>query len=169
MRIAMRIRFVSTILSIATIAIAATLAATTPAHAFDLSKMLGNPEPIDSANTLKIIDVKGLAQEMADPKSDVVVYDANHPDTRTKYGIIPGAHLLPSADGFSVSQELPANKDANLVFYCANTQCMASHEAARRAIDAGYKDVSVMSDGIMGWKKAGQPTASVTNSKVGNS
>ncbi len=34
---------------------------------------------------------------------------------------------------------------------------MASHEAARRAVDAGYKDVSVMADGIWGWREAGQP------------
>ena len=36
---------------------------------------------------------------------------------------------------------------------------MASHEAARRAVKAGYKDVSVMADGILGWKAAGEPTA----------
>jgi rhodanese-related sulfurtransferase len=35
---------------------------------------------------------------------------------------------------------------------------MASHQAARRAVDAGYTDVSVMSDGIQGWNEAGQPT-----------
>ncbi len=34
---------------------------------------------------------------------------------------------------------------------------MASHEAARRATQAGYTDVSVMADGIFGWKDAGQP------------
>lgn len=32
---------------------------------------------------------------------------------------------------------------------------MASHEAARRAVEAGYRDVSVMVDGLMGWKKSG--------------
>ncbi len=34
---------------------------------------------------------------------------------------------------------------------------MASHEAARRAVDAGYTDVGVMTDGIWGWKDAGEP------------
>ena len=34
---------------------------------------------------------------------------------------------------------------------------MASHDAARRAVEAGYTDVSVMSDGIWGWKDSGQP------------
>ncbi|MGO9453154.1 MAG: rhodanese-like domain-containing protein [Candidatus Binataceae bacterium] len=34
---------------------------------------------------------------------------------------------------------------------------MASHEAARRAVQAGYTDVSVMADGITGWRAAGKP------------
>ena len=33
---------------------------------------------------------------------------------------------------------------------------MASHEAARRAVDAGYTNVEVMADGIKGWKEAGK-------------
>jgi rhodanese-related sulfurtransferase len=36
---------------------------------------------------------------------------------------------------------------------------MASHEAASRAVKAGYSNVKVMSDGITGWKAAGQPVA----------
>jgi len=36
---------------------------------------------------------------------------------------------------------------------------MASHAAARRAVKAGYKDVMVMSDGIVGWKEAGHAAA----------
>jgi rhodanese-related sulfurtransferase len=36
---------------------------------------------------------------------------------------------------------------------------MASHEAARRAVKAGYRDVSVMADGIIGWRQAGKPVA----------
>jgi rhodanese-related sulfurtransferase len=36
---------------------------------------------------------------------------------------------------------------------------MASHEAAGRAAEAGYTDVSVMVDGMKGWKEAGQPAA----------
>ncbi|MGH7916459.1 MAG: rhodanese-like domain-containing protein [Candidatus Binataceae bacterium] len=46
---------------------------------------------------------------------------------------------------------------------------MASHEAARRAVKAGYKNVSVMADGIMGWKAAGEPTVpvSLSNAQAG--
>ncbi|HUL58165.1 MAG TPA: hypothetical protein VLU43_02770 [Anaeromyxobacteraceae bacterium] len=33
---------------------------------------------------------------------------------------------------------------------------MASHEAARRAVELGYTSVFVMPDGIQGWRKAGK-------------
>jgi rhodanese-related sulfurtransferase len=36
---------------------------------------------------------------------------------------------------------------------------MASHAAARRAVKAGYTQVSVMGDGLLGWKQAGKPVA----------
>ena len=38
---------------------------------------------------------------------------------------------------------------------------MASHEAARRAVSAGYTNVSVMIDGITGWHQAGKPVVAV--------
>ena len=112
-------RFLST--TFALVIASAVLASGVTAHAFDLSKMLGNPDQDESLDTFKLIHVNDLAGAIADPKSGVIIYDANHPDTRAQYGIIPGAHLLPSADGFSVTRELPADKNAKLVFYCANT------------------------------------------------
>ncbi len=33
---------------------------------------------------------------------------------------------------------------------------MASHTAARRAVESGYTNVNVMSDGIRGWIDAGK-------------
>lgn len=44
---------------------------------------------------------------------------------------------------------------------------MASHEAARRAVKAGYKNVDVMADGIAGWKAAGEPTVAVSSAQTG--
>ena len=111
----MRIRFLPIIM-----ALGAMLMSAAPARSFNLSKMLGNPDHDEALDTFKLIHVSDLAAAIAKPDSGVVIYDANHPDTRAEYGIIPGAHLLPSADGYRVSQELPANKNAPLVFYCAN-------------------------------------------------
>jgi rhodanese-related sulfurtransferase len=88
-----------------------------------------------------------------------VIVDANSAETRQKYGVIPGAVLLTHYADYDATRELPSDRSAKLVFYCANEKCMASHKAADRAVDAGYTDVSVLQAGIMGWKNAGQPIA----------
>jgi len=71
---------------------------------------------------------------------------------------VPGArHLDAVAYGES---ELPADKDAALVFYCSNPLCMKAPNAARRARKMGYTNVQVMSAGISGWLAANLPTES---------
>ncbi len=102
-------------------ALAVILIAPASARPFNLAKMLGNPEPDAALDTFKLIHVTDLAKAMAKPGSRVAIYDANLADTRAAYGIIPGAHLLPSANRYNVAQELPSDKAAKLVFYCANT------------------------------------------------
>lgn len=104
------------------------------------------------------IDVDTLATLVAAKKA--AVFDANGESTRAKYGKIPGATLLSSYKSYELS-ELPADKASKLVFYCANTRCGASHAAAKRAIAAGYGDVSVLPAGIQGWTEAGKQTEKV--------
>ena len=88
-------------------------------------------------------------------RSECVPVDANGERTRQKMGVIPGAVLLTDSDTFTPA-ELPADKGKTLVFYCANTSCGASHEAASKALTAGYTNVKVLPDGIAGWVKAGK-------------
>ncbi|HUQ04594.1 MAG TPA: rhodanese-like domain-containing protein [Kofleriaceae bacterium] len=81
--------------------------------------------------------------------------DANGPETRKNRGVIPGAIRLSDYETFSAA-ELPADKARALVFYCANEQCGASHEAAEKALATGHKDVRVLTAGIKGWVDAGK-------------
>jgi hypothetical protein len=69
--------------------------------------------------------------ELADLQKSgkVTPVDANGTDIRSKQGSIPGAVLLTNAMKYD-AKELPAAKDAKLVFYCANTRCTASHQPA---------------------------------------
>lgn len=119
-----------------------------------LSLMFGSSLALAAAPSM--IHVADLQKAMA-AKTPVFIFDANTPATRTKEGVIPGAKPLPSVSDYDTAL-LPADKNAHLVFYCANTACTASHSAAKRALEAGYKNVDVMADGIQGWKKAGQKT-----------
>ena len=84
--------------------------------------------------------------------------DANGTRTRETHGSIPGAILLTSATKYDTAKELPADKASKLVFYCTNSWCSAAESAARRALEAGFQDVSVLPAGIAGWKEAGQKT-----------
>jgi rhodanese-related sulfurtransferase len=109
-----------------------------------------------STKEVSITEVADLQKQ-----KKVTVLDANNGDFRKQNGIIPGATLLTHFNKYDPAKELPAAKDSKLVFYCSNTLCKASHAAAAKATEAGYTDVSVLPDGLLGWKKAGQPTASI--------
>jgi len=148
----------------ATLLVAAAALGGSPVRAFDLSQLMGHGNNDPTLETFKLIHVADLKELMETDKSSLHIYDANAAETRDQYGVIPGATLLNSDDNYDLAI-LPHDKDATLVFYCANTLCTASHEAARRAVKAGYEDVSVMGDGIRGWKQAGQPTSPLNSTE----
>ncbi len=134
------------------VALAVSILAPTAAFACDgAAKTTGA-----SAAEPKKVSVTELASWNKEKKATAV--DANDPDTRQSEGIIPGAVMLTSTSKYD-AKELPTDKASKLVFYCYNEQCSASHQAAQRAVEAGYKDVAVLPAGIMGWKKAGQSTS----------
>ena len=143
---------------------AATCYAAAPARAFDLGHLMGYGNDDPTLETFKLIHVADLKSMMASDQGSLHIYDANGASTRSEYGVIPGATLLDSDDQYDLSV-LPPDKKATLVFYCANWLCTASHEAARRAVKAGYRDVSVMSDGIRGWHQAGEPTTPLNSTE----
>jgi len=68
----------------------------------------------------RLIEVSELEAMQKDPKAPVTILDANDPEFRQKNGVIAGAKLLSSSDRYDVQKELPASKDAPLVFYCSN-------------------------------------------------
>ena len=87
----------------------------------------------------KLIQVADLQKTLMQNPNSVHVFDANTDSTRQKEGNIPGAVTLTSSSQYDIKSVLPTEKKAQLVFYCAGSQCMASHTAAKRALAAGYK------------------------------
>jgi rhodanese-related sulfurtransferase len=110
------------------------------------------PAPAERTS-VPTISVDDVDRKLA--AGECVVVDANGEATRKRMGVVPGAVLLTDSETYQLS-ELPADKSRPLVFYCANERCGASHEAAEKALTAGYTNVKVMSAGIAGWVEAGK-------------
>ncbi len=102
-----------------TLIAALSIGAIAPVHALDLGKLLGYGNNDPTLETFKLIHVRDLKALMSDGKGAVYIYDANVASTRTQFGVIPGATLLPSDDKYDPAI-LPQDKHSRLVFYCAN-------------------------------------------------
>ena len=113
------------------------------------------PSPADatSARTLELSQLTALLSG-DDP---IVLCDANTQETREKYGVIPGATLLSHYRDYEVSLELPADRGRKLVFYCHSPRCGAAADAARVAVAAGFTNVALYPEGIVGWADGNQP------------
>lgn len=111
-----------------------------------------------AADNLSFITVDDVDTQIT--KGTAQAVDANGNATRKHEGVVPGAVLLTSFDGYALT-ELPSDKTKELVFYCMNTHCAASHQAAEKAIASGYTNVKVMPEGIAGWIKAGKKVQNI--------
>lgn len=111
-----------------------------------------------SASAGKPLALKKLSvQQLSDllgKQHDLHLFDNNGPE-RYAAGHLPGAIWL-RFDSVEAG-DLPPDKGATLVFYCANERCSACHVAARSALALGYRNVFILPAGIMGWEKAGKP------------
>jgi rhodanese-related sulfurtransferase len=104
---------------------------------------------------LKPTSPTGLHRRMQ--KEPVTVIDVTSRESwRTAH--VPGARHPGHAE--YDENDLPADRDAMLVFYRTNFICRKAPKAARRAKRLGYRRVHVMSAGIRGWLSAALPTES---------
>ncbi|MGL5728695.1 MAG: rhodanese-like domain-containing protein [Plesiomonas sp.] len=87
-------------------------------------------------------------------KEGVYFFDVNTLEIWAE-GFIPGAVFF---NVHNWRDLLPKNKDAVMVFYCANPMCTMSNLAARETMKLGYTGVRHMADGIYGWRMSGRKT-----------
>jgi rhodanese-related sulfurtransferase len=104
-----------------------------------------------ASSNAKIIPVEQVGKLVEAKMPNVAILDVNPDDVRKDKGVVPGAIKLTSYDKYALT-ELPQDKNTQLIFYCYNSFCLASDEAADRAIKAGYTNVGRMRAGITGWQ-----------------
>lgn len=121
------------------------------------------PTTVPGAKTVTTIELKTMLDGLNPP----IVFDVLGGDM-TKRRVIRGAFLLGGAAGdgdiYAVEKARFAkmldattggNKDKPMVFYCLDSHCWLSYNAALRAIGEGYHNVFWYRGGINAWKAAG--------------
>ena len=104
---------------------------------------------------LKTISPRNLLQRIE--SRSVTAIDVNSPASWARARVPGAVNLDPHHYAHS---DLPADKNAFLVFYCSNVLCRKAPQAALRAKRMGFANVHVMSAGISGWVDAGFPVES---------
>lgn len=84
-------------------------------------------------------------------KGNAVVVDAR-PPRKFKKGHIPGAINIPATRFEAMADQLPGNKEAELVFYCGGYKCPLSPKAANKARSLGYANIRLFQAGYPEWK-----------------
>lgn len=161
-------------ITVVALSVAACAALSTPAFASPCSgsktqqtTQVAPANPAATTATIKTVTVEEVATHIDAVNAKktgvkaIFAVDANNDNTRSNVGTIPNAILLSSVSNYDASKVLPTDKNAALVFYCANEKCSASKTAAQRAVEAGYTDVAVLPVGISGWVSAGKTVAKV--------
>ncbi|MBU1229212.1 MAG: sulfurtransferase [Proteobacteria bacterium] len=69
-------------------------------------------------------------------------------------GSIPSAISIPDSAFDKKTGLLPADKAAQLVFFCGGYACPLSHSSAKKALALGYSNVKVFEAGEPAWTKA---------------
>jgi rhodanese-related sulfurtransferase len=84
---------------------------------------------------------------------NVMIIDAR--PTRKKYnkGHLPMAINIPHSKFKKMTNLLPKDKNALLIYYCEGLKCSLSHKSAYKAMKLGYKNVKVFAKGYPSWVK----------------
>jgi rhodanese-related sulfurtransferase len=71
---------------------------------------------------------------------------------------LPGAINLPPDEAQETAGQVLADKNAEIVVYCAHSKCSASEDVAKELEAQGYKNIKRYVEGKQDWVDAGLPT-----------
>ena len=99
-----------------------------------------------------IVDVAFVKQYVKVPMpEDVMIIDSRPKRTKYDKGHIPMAVSIPYSQFDKMTDLLPKDKNALLIFYCEGVKCSLSHKSAFKAEKLGYKNIKVYAKGFPEW------------------
>lgn len=106
----------------------------------------------DSSSPYEDISVETLAAMMEERRASFLLINTHIPDE----GDIPGTDLsIPYNEITENLDQLPADKDAEIVLYCRSDNM--SRSAAEELAELGYTNLKNLDGGFIAWRDAGYP------------
>jgi rhodanese-related sulfurtransferase len=116
-----------------------------------------------------IVDMSFVQQHISVPMADnVMLIDARPYKPKFIKGHIPGAVSIPDSQFDKMTDKLPADKNALLIYYCGGLKCKLSHKSAMKAEKLGYTNVKVFAEGYPVWMADKSHYPSVSAEWVGS-
>ena len=104
----------------------------------------------------KLVDDAFVARYAVLPKQDgVQIIDSRPTGRKFDPGHIPTAMNIPDTQFEKMVDQLPADKNTLLIFYCEGHECMLSHNSAYKAEKLGYTNIRVYAEGYPEWIQKG--------------
>ena len=95
-----------------------------------------------------IVDANFVMQHIQVPMPEnVMIIDARPFKPKYVKGHIPMAVSMPNTKFDKMTDMLPQDKNALLIFYCGGLKCKLSHKSAKKAEALGYTNVKVFAEG----------------------
>jgi rhodanese-related sulfurtransferase len=114
-----------------------------------------------------IVDVNFVMGQIKVPMpQDVMIIDARPKRAKYDKGHIPMAVSIPDSKFNKMTDQLPKDKNALLIFYCGGLKCKLSHKSAAKAEKLGYTNVKVFAEGFPGYMNVTGNYAAVTTDWV---
>ena len=99
-----------------------------------------------------IVDMAFVQEHVSIPMTEgVMLIDARPYKPKYIKGHIPMAVSIPDSQFDKMTDNLPADKNSLLIFYCGGLKCKLSHKSAMKAEKLGYTNVKVFAEGYPAW------------------
>lgn len=123
-------------------------------------------KPAESAEGLvrykNVVDYAYVKKHAALPRDEkaALIVDSRPAARRYDIGHIPGAINIPDTQFDKLAPTmLPADKNAEIIFYCQGPTCDLSAKSALKAEKLGYTNIKVYEAGIPDWEAKGEPSS----------
>jgi rhodanese-related sulfurtransferase len=110
------------------------------------------------------VSVEYVAEQIE--ANEMMLVDSRPKKPKYDKGYIPSAISLPDSEFDKLQGKLPRDENTPLIFYCEGFTWKLSHKSARKAVELGYKNVTVFAAGYPAWKEFAGDSATATAFQV---